>query len=79
MRTSPRMSPALSGLLNDVVYKEEAVEMSLEEASLLQEEIKEEIAPENKEETKPAEDNKEANPSEADEEDLDNVNKDDKE
>ena len=39
MRTSPRMSPALSGLLNDVVYKEEAVEMSPEEASLLQEEI----------------------------------------
>ena len=39
MRASPRMSPALSGLLNDVVYKEEAVEMSPEEASLLQEEI----------------------------------------
>ena len=39
MRVSPRMSPALSGLLNDVVYKEEAVEMSPEEASLLQEEI----------------------------------------
>ena len=39
MRTSPRISPALSGLLNDVVYKEEAVEMSPEEASLLQEEI----------------------------------------
>ena len=39
MRASPRMSPALSGLLNDVVYKEEVVEMSPEEASLLQEEI----------------------------------------
>ena len=39
MRASPRMSPALSGLLNDVVYKEEEVEMSPEEASLLQEEI----------------------------------------
>ena len=39
MRTSPRMSPALSGLLSDVVYEEEAVEMSPEEASLLQEEI----------------------------------------
>ena len=39
MRASPRMSPALSGLLNDVVYKEEAVEMSPKEASLLQGEI----------------------------------------
>lgn len=39
MRASPRMSPTLSGLLNDVVYKEEEVEMSPEEASLLQEEI----------------------------------------
>lgn len=39
MRASPRMSPALSGLLNDVVYKEEVAEMSPEEASLLQEEI----------------------------------------
>lgn len=46
------------------------------------EEIKEEIAPENKEEAKPAETNEEAKPSEAaeeNEEDLDNVNKDDKE
>ena len=39
MRTSSRMSPVLSGLLSDVVYKEETVEMSPEEASLLQEEI----------------------------------------
>ncbi len=39
MKISPRMSPTLSGLLNDVVYKEEEVEMSPEEASLLQEEI----------------------------------------
>lgn len=34
-----RLSPTLSGLLSEVVYKEEEVEMSQEEASLLQEEL----------------------------------------
>ena len=34
-----RISPTLSGLLSEVVYKEEEVEMSQEEASLLQEEL----------------------------------------
>ena len=34
-----KLSPTLSGLLSEVVYKEEEVEMSQEEASLLQEEL----------------------------------------